>query len=299
MTRPRQTSHIQRFLLEELDIRGAVVQLGDVWQALQAGRDYPAPVARLLGEMAAVAVVIAANLKQSGRITFQIQGDGSVPLLVVDCAEGLNLRAMAKVDDVVPEEADLGTLVGDASLQLALDAAGMREPYRSLVPISPDGIAATFEHYLEQSEQQPAGLWLACRRDAAAALFVQRLPGADERDPDGWRRVRQLASTLRPEELLGLAPAELLGRLFAEETVRLFESRPVIHHWPHDRQRIERMLRQIGEPELRRLLAEHGEVVVTDDLSNHHYRFDADDIDRLFAPGPHQGGSADEPPTLH
>lgn len=36
-------SYIQRFLLEELDIRGAVVRLGAVWEALQAGRDYHPP----------------------------------------------------------------------------------------------------------------------------------------------------------------------------------------------------------------------------------------------------------------
>ncbi len=60
-------SYVQRFLLEDLDIRGAVVRLTDVWQALQAGREYAPGVARLLGEMSAVATVIAGNLKQAGR----------------------------------------------------------------------------------------------------------------------------------------------------------------------------------------------------------------------------------------
>lgn len=291
-------SYIQRFLLEDLDIRGALVRLGDVWQALQAGRGYPPAVATLLGQMSAVTAVVAGNLKQPGRLTFQIQGHGPVGLLVVDCTETLNLRGMARVDGDVAEHAGLAELAGDGRLQLTLDLPTMREPWRSLVPLEGASIAEVFEHYLTQSEQQPAGLWLACNRDASTALFLQCLPSADERDADGWSRVRQLAQTVRDDELLGLAPAALLGRLFAEETVRLFDARPVTHHWPADRDKVVGMLRSLGAAEVRRILAEHGEVVIRDDLSNHDYRFDAAEIDALFASD--DGTDAPPPPpTLH
>lgn len=306
-------SHIQRFLLERLDIRGAVVQLDDVWQALRAGRDYPGPVARLLGEMCAVAIVIAGNLKQPGRLTFQIQGHGPLSLMVVDCAEGLNLRAMARVDEALDtlDDTSLPALVGDGRLQLSLDLASMQQPYRSLVPLEGGSIAATFEHYLAQSEQQPAALWLACDDDSAAALFLQKLPGADELDADGWSRVTQLAHTVRDEELLRLPPTQLLRRLFAEEDVRVFDALPVIHHWPEDRAKIAALLHGLGETEVRRMLAEDGAVVVNDELSNHRYRFDADDIEALFGDDAEEGDERDAsgqapaglpdgpPPTLH
>lgn len=293
---PSWTSSIQRFMLESLDIRGAVVRLHDVWQKLQEGRHYPPPVARLLGQMASVAVVVAGNLKQPGRLTFQVQGAGPVGLLVVDCTETLNLRAMARVDRAVParDDLDLNDLVGDGRMQLTLDAPSMREPYSSLVPLDGDSVAATFEHYLVQSEQQPAGLWLACSERDAVALFLQKLPGADQRDADGWTRVHLLAQTVREDELLGLDAAALLRRLFAEENVRLFDARPVIHYWPPNREKIADMLRGLGETEVRQILAEHGEVVVEDDLSNHRYSFDADDIEALFSVD--AGGGK---PTLH
>ncbi|ANQ84845.1 putative 33 kDa chaperonin [Azoarcus olearius] len=286
-THPLPSSYIQRFMLENLDIRGAVVRLDDVWQSLQAGRDYAPAVAKLLGEMAAVSTVIAGNLKQPGRLTFQVQGHGPVSLLVIDCTETLNLRGYAKAEGALSGEG-LEALVGDGRLQLTLDIAGLDQPYQSLVPLEGDSIAATFSHYLEQSEQQPAGLWLACSSTAAAALFVQKLPGADAKDIDGWARVQTLAETVRAEELLGLDPAALLGRLFAEEDVRLFTPRAVTHHWPPSPEKVADMLRGLGEDEVRAVLAEHGEVVVHDDLSNHTYRFGPDDVDALF-----------KPPTLH
>lgn len=286
-THPLPPSYIQRFLLENLDIRGAVVRLDDVWQAMQEGRDYPPAVATLLGEMAAVSAVIAGNLKQPGRLTFQIQGHGPVSLLVIDCAETLNLRGYAKSAGVIAGDG-LQDLVGDGRLQLSLDIAGLDQPYQSLVPLEGDSITSTFTHYLAQSEQQPAGLWLACSPTAAVALFVQKLPGADAKDLDGWARVQTLAETVRPDELLGLTPTELLGRLFAEEDVRLYTPRAVTHHWPPDRDKVADMLRGLGEDEIRAVLAEYGEVVVHDDLSNHTYRFTEEDVAILF-----------QPPTLH
>ncbi|NMG33649.1 Hsp33 family molecular chaperone HslO [Azoarcus sp. TTM-91] len=288
MSKPKlPSSYVQRFMLEALDIRGAVVRLDDVWQALQQGRGYPPELARLLGEMSAVSSVISGNLKQPGRLTFQIQGRGPVSLLVVDCSEELNLRGYAKAEGAL-RGSTLGELVGDGRLQLSLDIAGLEQPYQSLVPLEGDSIAEVFTHYLAQSEQQPAGLWLASNPIASAALFLQKLPGADLRDVDGWDRVHHLAQTVKAEELLGLPPETLLGRLFAEEDVRLFEPRPVIHHWPPDREKVSSMLQGLGEDEVRAVLQEHGEVVVHDDLSNHTYRFDRADVDALF-----------HPPTLH
>ncbi|HJV28617.1 MAG TPA: Hsp33 family molecular chaperone HslO [Aromatoleum sp.] len=288
-------SYVRGFLLENLDIRGSVVRLDDVWTALQHNRNYPAPVGRLLGQMSAVSALITANLKQTGRLIFQIQGNGIVRLLVVDCTESLNLRAFAGYEGIVPADTGLRALVGDGMLQLTLDIAGLDQPYQSIVPLEGDSIAATFEHYLAQSEQQPAGLWLACSGDRAAALFLQKLPGADARDADGWSRIHQLAQTVKDEELLQLEPETLLGRLFAEEDVRLFEPRPVIHHFPPDRDKVIAMLRSIGEDEVRSILEEHGELVIRDDLSNHEYRFEPDEVDDLFNNPP----APDTPPTLH
>lgn len=299
-------SYLQRFLFEALDIRGAVVRLGDVWRRLQSGRDYPEAVATVLGQMCAVATIIGGNLKQTGRLTFQIQGHGPVGLLVVDCTEGLNLRAMARVDEEGRARGSLGELVGDGQLQLTLDAPSMREPWRSLVPLEGATVGEVFEHYLTQSEQQPAGLWLACNAEGAAALFLQCLPGAPERDADGWERVRQLARTVRPEELLTLSPQTLLTRLFSEEEVRVFEPRTVYHDWPADRAKVIAMLRSLGEREVRRILAEQGEVFIRDDLGNHDYRFDTEEIDAIFSADDQEEGDADSvssppppPQTVH
>ncbi|MBK9625336.1 MAG: Hsp33 family molecular chaperone HslO [Rhodocyclaceae bacterium] len=87
---------VHRFLFEALDIRGVLVQLGPAWQAMHARREYPQAVRALLGEMAAVTTLMGSNLKTPGRLSFQLQGNGQVSMLVVDCDEQLRLRGMAR-----------------------------------------------------------------------------------------------------------------------------------------------------------------------------------------------------------
>ena len=272
---------VRGFLFEALDIRGAWVQLGSAWRDMAARRDTPQPALELLGQLAGVTTLIAANLKQPGRLTFQLRGDGAIPLLVMDCDEQLRLRGMARAaPDVVA--GTLAQLLGEGALTLTLDVADMRQPYQSHVPLQGDTLVAAFEHYLAQSEQLPTRLWLAADRDSAAGLFLQALPGAAARDPDGWNRVQQLAATVRPGELLGLGAIALIGRLFPEEDVRVFDPRPVTYHCPYDPAKIHAMLRGLGRVECDAILAEHGEIRVHDDICNHEYVLDAVAVAALF-----------------
>lgn len=278
------------FLFEHLDIRGAWVSLDQTWADLTRDRAYPPQVARLLGEMSAVSALIAANLKHPGRMTFQLKGGqdqtNAVDLLVLDCDEQLRMRGMARwKEGELPW--DTPALLGQGQLLLTLDAVGMRQPYQSLVPLEGPSIATIFEHYLSLSEQQPTRLALGSGETRSVGLFLQRLPTAHGKDPDGWNRVQHLLETLRSEELLGLDGHDLLRRLFPEEDIRVFDPRPVSHHCPEDWEKIHTMLRALGRAECDAILRDHGEIHVRDDICNQDYRFDAQAVAALFeAPSP-------------
>ena len=274
------TDAVARFLFEELDIHGSLVQLESSWQAMTAGRGLAAVARDLLGEMAAVTTLLGNRLKTPGRLSFQLQGHGAIRLMVVDCDQRLHLRAMAKAPALLAP-APVPELLGDGRLTLTLQPEDGGPTYQSFVPIAGAAIAAIFEHYLAQSEQQPARLWLHADAASACGLLLQKLPHADERDADGWQRIQQLAATLRPHEL-SLAPAELLTRLFPEETIRLFTPRAVRHHAPRDEQKVLDMLRGLGRAEVESILAEHGEVAIHDEMGNHDYRYGPEIVERLF-----------------
>ena len=277
---------IHRFLLEDLDIRGALVQLGPSWAAMNSTRRYAAPVRDLLGEMAAVTALIGSNLKTPGRLSFQLQGHGAVSMLVMDCNEKLQLRGMAKSELAAEAEtrvAGVGELLGDGKLVLTLQPQNAQTPYQSVVPLTGNSVAAVFEHFLEQSEQSPARLWLAASEDTACGLFLQKLPNADILDPDGWDRIEQLAATVRPDELL-LPPETLLTRLFHEESVRLYPPRQASWHCPRDEEKVRGMLLSLGREEVEAMLADAEVIAVEDEICGHEYRFGPEIIDELFPP---------------
>ena len=283
---------VQRFMLDDLDIRGAVVRLGAVWRQLLTDRDYPAPVVDLLGRMSATSLLLADNLKQPGRLTIQLRGNGPVSLLVIDCNETLNTRCMAQHDEEIDTTADID-LLGDGQLLLSLDTPARRKPYQSIVPLAGKNIAEIFEHYLMQSEQLASRFFLAATPTGVAGLVLQKMPTTDERDSDGWTRIEALAATAKPKELLELPIGELLTRLFHEETIRLFAARAVTNNSPEDWEKVGNMLRSLGREEVYGALSERGEILVRDDLGNREYRFDKRAIDALFSNTP------ETPPTVH
>jgi molecular chaperone Hsp33 len=287
-------STIHRFLFENLNIRGAIVHLGDAWQQMQADRDYQPTVAQLLGETAAVTALIAGQLKQPGRLTLQLRGNGPIQLLVMDCNEKLQMRGMARSNPVVlpAPVADLLGADQGGQLMMSLDTPDARQPYQSFVPMVGDSIAAIFEHYLEQSEQQPSRLFTTASPKAAACLFLQKMPDADLRDADAWNRISQLAATVKTTELLELDAITLLTRLFHDEMeshgVRLYEPTTVVYHCPVDREKVSDMIRSLGREDAETILAEHGEILIRDDICNHDYHFTPEEVATLFAETSHQ-----------
>jgi molecular chaperone Hsp33 len=295
-------NYSRRFTLDNLDIRGQVVRLTDVWRDMHDARHYPSNILRFLGELACVSVLIGAGLKRPGRAALQIQsmrhastqpdkpaGDKEVftgPLAVLDCTESLALRGMAAANNNVvgvnPSAQTFSDWVKGCTLAMTLTYDGSSQIYQSIVPVSGLSVAECFEHYFDLSEQLPTHLWLAANETGAGALLLQKLPRADEKDADGWARVEQLAASVREVELTTLPAEQLLGRLFNEEDVRLYEAKAVHYACKRDEQKVEAMLRSIGRAEVEATIAELGIVEVKDDICNQVYRFDAEAVKRLF-----------------
>ena len=270
------TDYVQRFLFENLDIRGRLVCLTSAWKRVTEGRGYPARIAELLGHSIALSAMLAAQQKDAGRITLQVQGSGSVRLLVADCTADLRIRGMAQYEGA---QASLG----DGRLALTFENLANGQIYQSLVPLEGSSMAEIFENYLQRSEQRTSFLGLYASASAVCGLLLEKLPGADVKDPDGWNRVLHLARTLTLAESVNAQPYDLLVRLFPEELLRVFRLDAVTYHCPFNVENVERVLRGLGRAEVESILAEKGEVVVKNEMCNHEYRFDREAVEALFA----------------
>ncbi|KPF46664.1 Hsp33 chaperonin [beta proteobacterium AAP121] len=308
-------SVLRKFLFEGLPVRGMLVRLTDGWQEVLRRRqtvgEHPPEVRVLMGEMAAAAVLMQANIKFNGALVLQMQGDGPVKLAVAEVQPDLAFRATAKVVGEVPAGAQLEALLnvhGQGRCAITLDPKDRlpgQQPYQGVVPLHGDlreplqQVQQVLEHYMLQSEQLDTRLVLAANDEVAAGLLIQRMPVEGEGNLQGQRneddiglsehfnRIAMLAATLTREELLALPPEQILHRLFWEETLRVFE--PDASATPRfacscSRERVRNMLRGLGREESESLIAERGEVEVGCEFCGLQYRFDAVDVGEMFTP---------------
>jgi molecular chaperone Hsp33 len=292
----RHRDSLQRFLFEQFPVRGHLVHLDSSWQALIEHREYPEAIRTILGEAVAAALLLAATIKFDGVLSLQLQGDGPVHLLLVQCSSGLGVRGLARfrAADYTGAKA-IGDLIGVGNLTVTLETDGGAQRYQGIVPITGERLAESLQLYFENSEQLPTRLWLHADGSGAAGMLLQKLPGeggsADLED--AWKRVQLIGETLTPEELSTLSDAEILHRLFSEDDVRLFDASPVYFRCRCSRERVSGMLQGLGEAETRAVLAERGEVEVSCDFCNRAYVFDAVDVAQLFNTGvPADSGSS-------
>jgi molecular chaperone Hsp33 len=283
---------LQRFLFEHAPIRGEVAHLDATWRAVLERHEYPPVLRRTLGELMAAGALLAATLKFDGSIILQLQGNGPVKLMVVECTSEQTLRATAKWDGELADDATLVWLLGQGRFVITLVPADGRQSYQGIVEIDPAGVAASLEHYMQRSEQLDTRLWLAAGEQRAAGLLLQKLPAREDADEDSWNRATILADTVTSSELLELPAQKLLHRLYHQDDIRLFDPRPVSFRCSCSAQRVASMLKMLGLAEVRSIIAEREKVEVTCEFCNRAYHYDSVDAEQLFAashasaPGP-------------
>ncbi|MFY3138673.1 Hsp33 family molecular chaperone HslO [Achromobacter xylosoxidans] len=308
------TDQLKKYLLEDRSVRVQAVRLTDTWKAVQANHDYPPAITHLLGELVAASTLLAANIKFDGSLVLQIQGDGPIALLVVECRSDLSLRATVKVREGhdVPADGDMQGLLnpgGNGRFIVVLDPQHKvpgQQAYQGIVPLEGDTVAEALQHYMKASEQLDTRLWLAADGEHAAGMLIQRLPyhgGADaptlteQAAAETWERASALAATLKREELLATDIDTLIHRLYWEETLVAFDPQPVRWHCPCTRERVANMLRSLGEDEVKDILTERGQIDVSCDFCGKPYAFDAVDCAALFTSNPPAADGT--PPTVH
>ena len=308
--RTQPGDEVRRFIVENRPVRGHWVRLEGAWRELRAHREYPEPVRELLGQAVAASVLLAATLKFDGTLTLQLQGNGAVKLLVAQCTHDFRLRAVANFDDAAVDEIATESegegafrkLVGvEGRVIVTIESDEKNSRYQGIVPLSGGSLADSLEAYFESSEQLPTRLILAADSERGVGVLVQKLPDpahSNESDmKEVWEEAQRGIERLSTTDLLLRPVEELLERGFAAQDMRLFKGAPVQFECRCSQGRVSGLLRALGEDEVRDVLREQGAVTVTCEFCHRPYRFDAVDVEALFADGAGEGGSA--PPLIH
>lgn len=271
--------HVIPFVFESLPVRGEIIHLSRTWRRMIGDHDYEPIVRATLGEAAAATGLIAQSLKFDGSVTLQIQGNGDLRMLVMQCTDDLELRGMASPAPHVTARS-FDELVQDAHCAITIDSG--ERPYQGIVEVNRDSFSASLENYFARSAQVPSHVALLCDDELSGGMLLQKMPG-QAIDPDDWTRLGLLAKTLTRDDFTRDSGLDLIGKLFNEDDVRVYEGKPVIFKCRCSQERAEDVLRMLGADEINAALEEQGRLEVTCEYCGRMRRFDSVDVSRLFA----------------
>jgi molecular chaperone Hsp33 len=293
---------ITPFHLPGQPVRGRLIRLGPLADALLTRHDNHPAVTALAGQALALAAALATALKFRGSFSLQAKGDGPVPMLLADCTEAGALRGYARADTerldallATTDMPDAGALLGQGYLAFTVDQGGDMERHQGIVTITGETLADMALHYFATSEQLQCALRLACGNGPAgwraSALILERVateggidapntPDAAALEADeAWRTATTLAMTLTDAELLddALPSEQLIWRLFSSEGVAADRPRALAYGCRCSRSRLSSILEGFAPQDLDDM-AVSGAIVMTCEFCNLDFRFGRDEV---------------------
>ena len=286
---------LNRYLFEDLSVRGELVQLDDAYQRIISSKEYPAPLQKLLGELLVSTTLLTATLKFEGSITMQLQGDGPVSLAVINGDHDQKIRGVARWEGDIADNATIHDMMGKGHLVITIDPK-KGERYQGIVGLDGDNLSEILESYFANSEQLKTRIWLRTGehegQQRAAGMLIQVMPDGTG-TPEDFEHLEQLTDTVKDEELFSLEANELLYRLYNQEKVRLFDPQAVEFFCGCSRERSGAAIVTIDRAEVNDILAEVGSISLHCDYCGTSYSFDEAEITELYAQ------AAPEKKTLH
>lgn len=275
---------IQRFLFENDNVRGEICQITRAFADIIGQHQYPPAVSRLLGELMAATALLTATLKFEGEISIQLQGNGPVPLLVINGNHRQVMKGVARVKGELKGER-LADIVGDKAFLVITIKPDKGERYQGVIEVEQPSLAACIEQYFLRSEQLPTRLWLFADDTvpAAAGLLLQILPqsAAPTQQQEAFDHLATLAATLTANEMLHLDSEKVLFRLFHQEQVRLFPPQNISYRCSCSQEKCLETLASLDPAVIEEELTTKGYISMRCEYCLTDYRFDRDSLRQL------------------
>ncbi|WP_375620842.1 MULTISPECIES: Hsp33 family molecular chaperone [unclassified Bartonella] len=297
------------FQVEELDIRGRAVQLGETLNSILTRHQYPEPVSYLLAEALLLTVLLGTSLKLTGKFILQTHSDGPVNMLVCDFSPPSSLRGYARFDKEQLKQAidnnqiSSEILLGKGTLAFTIDQGPHMQPYQGIVALDGSNLQEASRIYFDQSEQIPTDIRLAVailiNRDQqgkpqkswrAGGILTQLLPQSSSHHKreetkthiqldNQWQEAKILMKTIESSELTDpqVGSKQLLFRLFHEQGVRVFNPFSLVDQCSCSHEKIKGILEGFSIDE-RNKMVQNKYISVTCEFCSKMYRFTAQEF---------------------
>ncbi len=240
-----------------------------------------------LGRALSGVALLGSTLKQGQRIAIKFEGNGPLKKMIVEAESDGAIRGTVANPDAVAETVPL--LLGQAGFLTVTKDLGLKEPYSGTIQLYTSEIAEDIAYYLAESEQiaSAVGLGVALADDgqieAAGGFLIQSLPPSDnaavELIMQGIAKLPSISSLLKS----GNTPQELLELLLAGVEHHYLESTELFFRCGCYRKKVEKALISLGTEEIKSILKDKGEVVVTCEFCKQNFHFGKDELETIIS----------------
>jgi len=269
---------LRRFLFVDKQIRGAHVQMAGAVKEIMQQHHYPPVIYTALAQCLVASTLLVTRLKFKGTLTLQLESGGTINLLVAKCNEKLEVRGMARWEDIADQQ-QLAVDFYSGRLVVTISPDNSSSQYQSIVDLGSGSLSRALEDYFLQSEQLPTVIIIDVSKRAANGLLLQRMPDADM-DNLFWNESKKRLEAI--EEDLSENTERLLKLYFSEEDIQLFESEFVEFACHCGFDKVENAVLSMGKAEADSILAEKPVIAITCEYCNQEYTLDRGQVDKLF-----------------
>ncbi len=277
------TDAVQKFMLENQDVRGVIVHLTESYQAILKQHNYPEIIQRYLGEVLVASALLIETIKLNGRLTIQFQSEGAIQLLVAQINSDGHLRGLAQWDASATETA-LANGLGKGELIITIFQKGHDRPMQGLVSLENRTISEALTFYFLQSEQLPTTFSLAVTDEYAVGMLLQLMPEKTDGNAhkQSWNVIAKRVKAINAAELFYDNNASFLLHYFPDDAVRLFDARELKFVCGCSVDKMAGAIATLGEVEANEILKDKAEIVVTCEYCNHEFGFDRAKVEAIF-----------------
>jgi molecular chaperone Hsp33 len=187
----QKQNRLYRFILDEGNIRGALLEGTGLVKAIQQAHNYGLMETYVLGQAGLAGALMATNLKGEDRMSIHLDCEGPIKGWVMETNAYGHLRGYLKNVPIPIDKPlvsfDLSSFYGQGIISVTRYPEGAKEPYTGQSILYTSHLAKDLAYYFTTSEQNPSAFDLSIyfnskeEVEGAGGIILQALPGAKDK----------------------------------------------------------------------------------------------------------------------
>jgi len=279
------------FTLKKGTFRGQIIHAPRLVREMAINHELGPLETLILGQAYLGVLIMAANLKDEGRIQLSLDCDGPLGGLSVEADRHGAVRGYLKNNPISADSSisEMADLIGNGTMTVTRLDENMKAPHSSKILLRHGNLSEDLAQYYLDSEQIPSFFNLSLEFNnegtllGAGALFLQVLPGAEEQEIIDLEKKALSLPALGKAFANGLQPEEYLQAHMSDFSPVVKKKTPVEFFCPCSKDRLGKFLKSMNKKDRKDILKGDFPMDMKCHNCNSTYFFEKEEVEKLFS----------------